>query len=173
MPPNGRQPVAAHDQCCSLAEQAGDAVALFVVVDAAIHLVVVGDAIVEQQVVGVGQGESTAFDQGERRRIWRMYVQDHLRLRMLEVDARMNVVGHLAQLALARDDIAFQIADEEIARTNFMKDHAARVDQHVLGVGDHRAVVVAYPLVPFLARAEPKRRCEIDPQCPLGNIWVL
>src|SRR3954447_23778431 len=102
-----------------------------------------------------------------------MHVQHHLRLRMHQMDARMNVVGHLAQSALARDHIAFQIADYQIARSDFMKYHAARVDQHVLGTGDYRAIVVAYPLVPFLARAEPKRRREIDPQSPLSGLCVL
>jgi len=46
VPPTVVSPWLTPDQRCSLAGQAGDAVALLVVVDAAIHFVVVGDTIV-------------------------------------------------------------------------------------------------------------------------------
>ncbi len=42
-----------------------------------------------------------------------------------------------------------------------MEQHAARVDDHQLRAGDHRAVVVADPLVPFLPGREAEGGGEI------------
>ena len=70
-------------------------------------------AVIDQQVVVVGERELGVLQQGERGEVLRMDVDDAGGVGLVEMDAGVDVERHLAQLALAAHDAPVEVADDQ------------------------------------------------------------
>ena len=60
----------------------------------------------------------------------------------------MDVIGHGPHLTPARDHIALEIDDQQVAGGDFLEQQAAAVDQEaVIAVRHHQAEMIAQPLI--------------------------
>ena len=158
-----------HHQDGLVAQHAGIAVAL-VQRDRAGRLVVIGDAVIEGEVVHVRELEPPAVDHRQRRQVLRMDVQHRHRLGIGEVDTGMDDEGDFAELARARDHIAVQIADDQVGCGDLLEQEAARVDQEqglVAAARQHDRVMVADLLVPVVPRMDAEHGGEVGAELPL------
>ena len=96
-----------------------------------------------------------------------MHVHHATGLRMPQVNTRVNVESDLAQLAATPHHLALEIAHDEVARGDLLKQQAARVDQEKLVLaGEHQTVVIADLLVHAEPRVDAKRRRQIAAHLP-------
>src|SRR5260370_34064959 len=126
------------------------------------------DAVVEDQVIVVRQRHPSALDERRRGEVLGMDMKHALGPRIGEMDAGVDVEGYLAQLALTTQHLTVEIAGDEVARGDLLKEQTARVDQEeVVGARQHQAMVIADLLVPAEPRADAEDRRKVAAQSPL------
>ncbi len=113
--------VGGHEQDGFAAEQRRDAVAFLVAIDGLVAFAVNDYAVVEEQVVVVREGELGFLEQGEGGEPAGVDVQDAGGVRVLQMNAGVNVQGDLAELASATEDPAIEVANDEGAGGEFLE----------------------------------------------------
>ena len=171
--PGDGHAVAAHDEHACAVHGLGQAVALGVVAGGSVATLVDPHPVVQQQIVVVGQRQLWLLQQRQRGQVLRMDMQHAGGGGVAQVDAGVDVEGHLAQLAGAAQHAALQVADDEVACGQLLEQQAARVDQELLGLAghswQHERVVVADLLVPAMAGGDAEHGSHVAAHLPLGG----
>ena len=160
-------PMVGHHQRGCVADRAGQAIAFLQIRRRPGRRVVIGDTMVHQQVVVMCHAHPPALDHRQCGQIGRMQVNGAFRRRVGRMDRGMDVIGHRAHLAPARDHIALEIDHQQVARGDLLEQQPAPVDQEaVLAVRHHQAEMIAQALVEAEPHRKPERRREVAAHPP-------
>ena len=137
------------------------AIALGIVGHQAVVGVVVGDVVVEAQGVLLDHLQPPIFQQRERSRVRHVRVEDARRMRIRQVNARVDVERSLLILALAGEDAASAIERQEVGRGYFAPMQPISVEKKATA-GQHHAEMVANALVQIEAHSEAEGSRQVD-----------
>ena len=172
--PGDGDAVAAHDEDAGAFHGFGEAVALGVVEGGDVAALVDLDAVVQQEVVVVGESQPGFGQEREGGQVLRVDVQDAGGGGVAQVDAGVDVESDFSQFALAAQDFPVQVADDEFAGGEFLEQEAAGVDEELRrgagGHGEHERVVVADLLVPAEARRDAEDGGHVAAHLPFEGL---
>jgi hypothetical protein len=84
------------------------------------------------------------------------------------MDPRVNVKRDGPNLAIAADRLAFDIADNEIARCRLTEVHPAAINQIlIIAARQRNTQMISKIFVPVVSRTYPKHGCEVAPKLGL------